>query len=208
MTTWARIAAGGALAAAAVSAIAGGETFRWPVAEGWRSETIPFPLEFAKDLPYSGVEELRFAPGMFKPDQDGYWSYAFVWWLEGKPALDAPALEHSLTRYFAGLITDVAKEKGYPIDPARFSASIHPVTAAGDKLGHAVRAYAGTVDSYDAFATGKPLVLNLEVWVWDCPQAGRRVALVLASPKPGNASIWSALRERRAELVCHGGAGK
>src|SRR5262249_653024 len=41
----------------------------WPLPEGWRSETIPFPLDFARDLPLEGVEELRFAPGMFKTDR-------------------------------------------------------------------------------------------------------------------------------------------
>jgi len=62
MTRWARL---GAICSLAAVAAAGQPGFRWPVAEGWRKETIPFPLEFARDLPFSGVEELRFAPGMF-----------------------------------------------------------------------------------------------------------------------------------------------
>jgi hypothetical protein len=175
----------------------------WPVADGWRKETIPFPLEFAKDLPFSGVEEIRFAPGMFKPGEEGFWSYVFVWWLDGHPPLGAAELESALKRYFAGLITDVAKEKGYPIDPARFAASIRSLPDAPARLGHAVRAFAGTVDSYDAFATGEPIVLNLEVWVWDCTANGKRVAIVLASPKPATEPIWNALRQRRDEFACH-----
>ena len=39
--------------------------FSMPTPEGWRTETIPFPLEFAPELEYEGLEELRFAPGMF-----------------------------------------------------------------------------------------------------------------------------------------------
>ena len=38
-------------------------SFTWPVPDGWRSETIPFPLEFAPSIPHRGVEEIRFAPG-------------------------------------------------------------------------------------------------------------------------------------------------
>ena len=180
------------------------QEFRWPVPEAWKSETIPFPLEFAKDLPYSGVEELRFAPGMFAPDEDGYWSYAFLWWLDGKPALGVAELQDSLKRYFAGLITAVAKDKGFPVDPARFAASIHSVPPPGSKLGHEVEAFAGTVDSYDGFKTGLPIVLEVEVWVWDC--GAKRAALVLASPQPSAAPVWNLLRQRRDELTCHAAA--
>ena len=190
-----------AVALALTLAVSG--SFQWPLPEGWREETIPFPLQFAPDLLYKGVEELRFSPGMFKPDQEGYWSYAFVWWLEGRPVLDATELNASLQRYFSGLCTSVAKDKGQTLDPAKFSASLHPVDGSGPKLGHAVAAFAGTVHAYDAFATGKPIVLNVDVWVWDCDRSGKRAALVLASPKPTSAPIWSSLRKRRDDFVCH-----
>lgn len=190
-----------ALALALSLAVSG--SFQWPLSEGWRQETIPFPLEFAPDLPYKGVEELRFSPGMFKSDQGGYWSYAFVWWLDGHPALDASELNSSLQSYFAGLCTSVAKDKGQTIDPAKISASLHAVAGPERKLGHAVAAYAGTVDSYDPFVTGKPITLNLEVWVWDCDRSGKRAAMILVSPKPASAPIWSSLRKRRDAFVCH-----
>lgn len=177
--------------------------FQWTLPDGWRQETIPFPLEFAPDLPYKGVEELRFSPGMFKPDQEGYWSYAFVWWLDGRPTLDAPALTSSLQRYFAGLCASVAKDKGIPVDPARFSASLHATDGAGAKVGHPVAAFAGIVDTYDPFATGKPIVLNVEVWVWDCDRSAKRAVFILASPKPAGAPIWTSLRKRRDEFLCH-----
>jgi hypothetical protein len=177
--------------------------FVWPVPEGWHSETIPFPLDFAKQLPLHGVEELRFAPGMFKPDQPGYWSYAFAWWLDGQPALGQEELERMLLAYFQGLITDVAKEKGFKVDPGRFRASLRPSSGAPAKEGHTVRAFAGTVESYDAFATGKPITLNVEVWVWDCAVAGKRVAMFLASPHPTAEPMWKDLTQRRDEFLCH-----
>ena len=34
-----------------------------PAPEGWRSETIPFPLEFAPDLVYEGIEEIQIRSG-------------------------------------------------------------------------------------------------------------------------------------------------
>jgi hypothetical protein len=179
-------------------------SFVWPVAEGWRHETIPFPLDFAKDLPFTGVEELRFAPGMFKPEQPDFWTYAFAWWLDGHPELGTKELERSLKRYFEGLITAVAKDKGYPIDPARFAATIQASHGHPIKSGHPVSEYTGTVATYDAFATGEPIVLVLEIRVWDCPAAGKRVAMVLASPKPVTDPIWETLHRRRDEFLCHG----
>jgi hypothetical protein len=51
----------------------------WETPEGWRTETIPFPLEFAPALAYRGVEELRFPKAFLVPGDDWYFSYAFVW---------------------------------------------------------------------------------------------------------------------------------
>jgi hypothetical protein len=81
----------------------------WPTPAGWKSETIPFPLEFAPSLAHKGVEELRFAPGMFDPAAPGYWSYAFIWRVENEAKLDAKQLGDELTAYFRGLIAAVDK---------------------------------------------------------------------------------------------------
>lgn len=178
-------------------------SYEWPKPEGWKTETIPFPLDFAPDIHLQGVEELRFAPGMFKPAEPGYWSYAFAWWLNGEPALGQAELERSLLSYFQGLVTEVSKEKGRKIDSSRFRVTMRPSSGAPAKEGHNVQAYAGTAELYDAFATGKPISLNLEVWVWDCAVAGKRVALVLASPRPVSEPIWKDLAQRRDEFLCH-----
>jgi hypothetical protein len=44
--------------------------FAWPAPPGWKSETIPFPLDFAPDIPHRGVEEVRFEPRFFDPAAD------------------------------------------------------------------------------------------------------------------------------------------
>jgi hypothetical protein len=81
------------------------------VPAGWKSEVIPFPLDFAPGISHRGVEELRFAPGMFDPKAGGYWSYAFVWRTEDPATLAAPILAAELTIYFRGLIGAVDAEK-------------------------------------------------------------------------------------------------
>src|SRR6187431_1090728 len=82
----------------------------------WRFERIDFPLSFAPELKYKGFEELRFAPGMFKPDSDTYFTYIFAMKITDEVALDAAALQALLETYFRGLCRTVAKEKKFDID--------------------------------------------------------------------------------------------
>jgi hypothetical protein len=79
----------------------------WEVPTGWRHERIEFPLDFAPSLAHTGVEELRFAPGFFDPNAPGYWTYAFVWRLDGSPPFDPTTVAGELTTYFRGLVAAV-----------------------------------------------------------------------------------------------------
>jgi len=65
-----------------------------------------------------------------------------------------------------------------------------------------VRRLRGRIDSYDAFATGKELVAQVDVLVWDCPAARRRVVLLAASPQPFSGPTWALLRERQDSFGC------
>jgi hypothetical protein len=120
----------------------------WPTPAGWKRETIPFPLEFAPLVLHRGVEELRFAPGMFEPGTPGYWSYTFVWRTEDPAAMDATALASELTGYFRGLIAAVDQDN-------RITARdeiVVKVTGAGPRL-------ALTAHVFDAFKTAQPVDL-------------------------------------------------
>src|SRR5262245_48641243 len=83
----------------------------WPVPEGWKSETIPFPLDFAPSLAHRGVEELRFPPGFLKAGAPNRWSYAFEWNLQDSADLDADTLGRELVEYFRGLLVNVDGDK-------------------------------------------------------------------------------------------------
>jgi hypothetical protein len=120
----------------------------WSVPEGFRGETIPFPLEFAPGLAHRGVEELRFAPGFFDPAAPGYWSYAFVWRTEDAAALDAGALGAELTVYFRGLIDAVDSAKQI----TDRDAIVARATPAGARFTLAAHVF-------DAFKTRQPLDL-------------------------------------------------
>jgi len=143
--------------------------FSWPVPAGWRSETIPFPLEFAPTIPHRGVEELRFAPGFFDPQAPGYWTYAFAWVVTDQRPLDMASLSGELTTYFRGLTSAVAKEKKdlLPIDLDRIEARVGPDGR-------------GTVHTFDAFGDGRPIDLDVAVAVRSCGTGGRAVLVSAA----------------------------
>ena len=62
------------------------------IEDNWRSERLSFPISFAPSLDYKGYEEVRFAKGWSKKDSDEFWTYAFVWYLDEDPELDANQL--------------------------------------------------------------------------------------------------------------------
>jgi hypothetical protein len=121
----------------------------WPVPDGWKTESFPFPLEFAPALAHKGVEELRFAPGMFEPGKPGYFSYAFVWRLEDAADLAPDAVAGELKAYFVGLEKAVDADKHRIANPDDTA-----VTAklAGDHVEIAAHIF-------DPFATGQALDL-------------------------------------------------
>jgi hypothetical protein len=120
----------------------------WPVPAGWRSEIIPFPLEFAPALAHRGKEEIRFPPGFFDPAAGDDWSYAFVWRLDDPARLDAAALGAELTAYFRGLVAAV--------DTDHKIATPELIVARADGAGPR---FPLTAHVFDAFKTAAPIDL-------------------------------------------------
>ena len=156
----------------------------------WRPEVIPFPLGFAPDIDYKGVEEIRFAPGMFKPETDTYFTYAFVWWLEGQPTIDQARLQDDLLKYFRGLYQAVSKKETKQVDS--FSVKIEP-DGSLDEDGLKKIRYRGEVRWVDPFVTEQGLTLNLRISHWDCPAKDRTAVLFLATPRKDGDAVWDTL---------------
>src|SRR5262245_59450742 len=121
----------GCHAPAAAHATAAGDA--WPTPPGWRHETLTFPLDFAPTIPLRGEERIRFMPRFFEPAAPTYFSYVFVWIVDGPPdaSLGADALGAELTTYFRGLCDAVGGKK-YAFDPARFTVTLAPAAAEGE----------------------------------------------------------------------------
>ncbi|HEU4538784.1 MAG TPA: DUF4440 domain-containing protein, partial [Polyangiaceae bacterium] len=164
--------------------------FRWPTPDGWRTETIALPPEFAPDMAPRGLEEVRFAPRFFDPSAETYFSYAFAWVYGGEPRPEANALAEQLRRYFNGLMAAVGAGKGGS-----------PAAAPSARLrDEGPGRWAGVVSTVDAFGDGRPLRLNVEAEASEC--GGKRVVLFLLSPRAAGDAVWGRLREQRRLFRC------
>lgn len=178
-----------------VLALAGGEettVFQLPTLEGWRTETIPFPLEFAPGLAYEGLEELRFAPGMFEVDQPDFWTYAFLWWIEPGPELSAEILARDLEAYFTGLAVAVAGERRLDTATAEFACRLEETDVG----------FTGTARTFDPFVTAANLDLNVRIRQHACPDQERLAVLFELSPQPFDHGVWTDLAAIREGFGC------
>jgi hypothetical protein len=156
--------------------------------EDWQAETFALPPGFAPELP-TGTESLRFAPGWRDPNAEGYWSYAFVMWIN-EPLPDAARIDDLLERYYNGLMTSFAAGKGKDISstPARIDVLRGPSR-------HEAR-----MRLIDAFATFEPI--DLRVLVDTVAQTdARTIVSIQVSPQPKEHAIWRSLESAIADIL-------
>jgi hypothetical protein len=185
---------------------AGKPAYQMPAPQGWAKETIPLPPGFAPDMKWKGAEELRFAPGMYKPESDTFFSYAILFWLPGEQKVDAKSIEQEMLAYYRGLFQAVAKGKKLDVDASKFSVSLKDTTAAkpGQRpTGEELRQYAGELKWVEPFVTGKPQTLRLEIHTWYCDKSKHTCVFMAVSPQPETAAVWKALRDIRMGCTCH-----
>ncbi|HEY5924438.1 MAG TPA: hypothetical protein VIV11_22325 [Kofleriaceae bacterium] len=161
----------------------------WELPTGWRSEVIPFPLDFAPTLAHTGYEELRFPKGFFDPASPEYWSYAFVWRTDDAAELDAKALGDEITLYFRGLIAAVDENKR--------------ITARDQIVARAERAkepnrFNLTAHVFDAFKTAQPIDLT----GWAERKACAKGALWIFVLAPAKTSIRAQLDAVASSAKC------
>jgi hypothetical protein len=169
--------------------------FHLPTPEGWKTETIPFPLNFAPEIEYEGLEELRFAPGMFKPETEDFWSYAFVWWIPQDTELTAEQLQKDLDAYYRGLNHDKpGDEKEIP--------PVHSVVKKVDAVDGEPARFEGTIDTFDSFVTEEPITLNFQAEVIICEKQEKMAVYFGLSPQPVTHAVWEELQKIRAGFGC------
>jgi len=172
--------------------------YQLAVPEGWSVERFSLPPDFAKQLSVTGVEDLRFFPSWGDPKNEEHWSYAYLWWLDGKRDIDVSFLQKNLTILYTGLLSRNIKPRNIPKE------KIHPVvvnmksinTASGD-----TKTFEGTVSMLN-YINQEPMILNIVVHEKNCADKNHQFIFFEVSPKPFNHPNWEKLNKLNADFSC------
>ncbi len=169
-----------------------------PIPQGWTIERFLIPISFAPQILYKGVEDIRFTPGWSNVKSDEYWTYAFLWYLDGSPKVDAKIIAANLKAYYTGLI-EINRE-GYkvPVEkliPVRTTFK-ETKTYKGDK-----KTYTGTIEMLD-YMQQKPITLNCIAHLKFCSGENKTTLFYKLSPKPFAHNNWVSLNQLWREFKC------
>jgi tetratricopeptide (TPR) repeat protein len=162
----------------------------------WGKEIFHFPIHFAPEIPYEGIEEVVFPKNWIKPDSTDFWSYVFIWALDNKTEITAVELELTMKLYFDGLMAVVNDDKD--AEMIKTEAYFQENTNVNDDID-----FTGHIRIFDAFATNEPLELNARIHSNYCAERGKLLLLFHFSPQDFNQAIWDKLRTVKVrEDVC------
>lgn len=165
---------------------------------GWGGETIKLPPGFARDMKWTGVEHIRFAPGMMKAKSDTFFCYAFAFELDAKADLSQKAVAEEFLKYYRGLCSAVAGRKIPDLDTSKFRFTMQPAKPNAKSAETPVR-YNGVLDWIEPFATQQQQKLNVEIQTWKDDHHSYLFACV--SPQSAEADIWKQLHKIRDDYV-------
>ena len=167
----------------------------------WAGERIKLPPSFAPKLGLKGIEEILFAPGMFKADEKNFFSYVFLFALERKPELTAEVLRKELLVYYIGLSKNVMRNP--KLDTSKCTMKLEPTKGNGvtPKDSVSVKSYQAQVYWLEPFATKKMQTLYFELQTWKYKDSPYNYLFVSASPQKPGAAIWETLRGIRKTIA-------
>lgn len=167
-----------------------------PIPTDWTIERFLIPIGFAPQINYKGVEDIRFTPGWGKSASADYWSYAFLWYLEGDIKMDAATIESNLKAYYTGLIQingqAIPKEKIIPVETAFKTITKEE----GD-----ITTFEGTVKMLN-YMKEKPIILNVKVHLKSCATLKNTYIFYELSPQPYSHTVWKSLNLLWVNFKC------
>lgn len=167
-----------------------------PIPKDWTIERFLIPISFAPQIVYNGIEDIRFTPGWSKVNNDAYWSYAFLWYLDGEVKINSEIIESNLKAYYSGLInangSSIPSEKRVQV----LTSFKETETTKGD-----FKTYNGTIQMLD-YMQQKPITLNCKVH-WKL-YAGENKTFIFyeLSPKVLSHTVWLSLDQLWIDFKC------
>jgi hypothetical protein len=168
------------------------------IPKGWGVERFSLPAEFAPQMSFRGIEELRFPQGWSENTSAEYWSYAFLWWLKPTSLVDAQSLQTNLQTLYSGLVNSNVVSRQIPLN--KQVSTVVMVKKIKTSTGDA-QTFQGQARMLD-YMTQKPMVLNLIFHVKDCLKENNTAVLVEASPKLFTDSVWNKLNQLNETFQC------
>lgn len=153
----------------------------------WSHEYFPFPIGFAQEIEYEGLEDAVFPKGWSNQESDEFWSYAFAWNIKSQKALSKQQLENDLGLYFDGLMKLDHENKDHP----EVKKSTITLQEKDNNIGEP--SYKGTVHTLNAFHTQKAMTLNVTIDQHLCINNDNAVIIFRFSPRDFNDDIWNRL---------------
>lgn len=153
--------------------------------DNWGKELFKFPIRFASEIPYTGMEEARFPKGWGDSTHVEFWTYAFAWEIETEEALSEIDFETNLKHYFDGLLglNFDRKEK-----VTQTNANFIKKEATDNKSW-----YLGEINTFDTRFTQKPMRLYVQAESHFCKREKQSIILFKFSPKPFEHNVWEKL---------------
>ena len=180
----------------------------------WKGERIQLPPPFAPAMKLKGIEEVRFAPGMFDAASDTFFSYAFVFSVPKEQELTQQMIQQEILAYYRGLAGAILKRKGVDADTGKFTFKLEQAkdaTGTPEKVPASAKAiqYHGELVWVEPFVTAKPQVLHFEIQSWTDPARSRNYLFVCTSPKArwDSDATWKELRSIRRTFEVKGASG-
>lgn len=143
----------------------------------WKKEEFLFPLSFAPEIPFEGIEEARFPKKWADTTNAECWSYVFAWDIKRPSVLTERELEDNLQLYFDGLM-------GWQHTNALLLKTLD--------LGETSN-YSGKIKTFDAFFSKRTMTLNVSISVRHCNLRERSVVVFRLSPQIFEHEIWQKL---------------
>jgi hypothetical protein len=163
--------------------------------ENWKSEIIPFPIGFAPDIDFVGIEDLRFTPGWADSTSQEFWTYMFVWYIEK----DSPMTESKLTAYFNGYYDGLMGVDSKNQADATNSNQLDKTNCQFVKTNEG---FTGKMSVYDRFFTKDYMTLNIKVKESFCPKTNKQIIRCDISPKAFDHQVWGIFDDVELKVKC------
>lgn len=152
----------------------------------WGKELFQFPLGFAPEINFEGIEDARFPAGWGKIDSSTFWSYVFAWNINLNALITEKELENNLQIYFDGLMNAVNKDKEIEVPNT-------VVLFLKKEVSENRAKFIGKVRVYDSFRTKKMMTLNVQVTQDYCKIKNKSIIIFRFSPKGFGDEVWQQL---------------